>query len=222
MKKKNISVIIPCYNEQGVLVDTLSRLMLYKSHNLEIVVVDDGSKDNTYWIAKKVLKDYKNKKIIQLLQNKGKGYAVRTGLLNSKYKWKLILDADSSVDISELDSVIESDFNDYDSIIGVRNQVNPQPTYRILLGKIWQALVWSHTFIWMDTQCPFKLLHWPKEFYDKLKIDGFAYDVELLMIAKKHGFPWKKKLVDYYNKPDSKVTLKKVLRMFWDLLKIEN
>lgn len=216
-----ISFIIPCYNEGKRLRASLNKLIYYAlKKDSQIVLVDDGSTDNTFQIMQDFWARYpKHILVVSSSENFGKGFAVRTGLSLKKYEVALILDADLSVCPSELDT-IKHIGNRHFIIKGERNQVEPQPFYRIFLGKCWQVLVWLRTGIFMDTQCPFTMLYLPKDLIDDLKINGFAFDVEILYKAKKKHIAIIEKPVNYYNDPDSKVTFKKTAQMFWDLLRI--
>lgn len=221
-RKKRISIIIPCYNEEATIVSTIKKIDFYlnlKKYEYEIIVIDDGSSDKTVEKLTKLMKSLKHLFFVSHFPNKGKGFAVRNGLILSKYQTKLILDADMSVSIVHL-SRISLKSKGYYIIKGQRVQTIKQPFYRILVGKIWQILVFLRTGMFFDTQCPFSLLKLPDKFYKSLKIDGFAFDVEILYKAKGLGFPIKKVNVVYENKPDSKVTLRKTIAMFFELLKI--
>ena len=224
MAKLKLSIIIPAYNEQDRIINTLKeikRKMPVRRFDYEIVVVDDGSTDRTKAVIRKYVADnyIRNIRLITYDTNKGKGYAVRQGLLKSRYKSKLILDADHSVHCDEILQLKPKDFRMEGVIAGTRIQEEAQPLYRRVLGKIWQVLVWLNTGIYGDSQCPFKLCRLPKRFYKELKIDGFAYDVELLWKAKVESrLRWLK--VSYWNNPQTKVTPRKTIKMFFDLLRI--
>lgn len=224
-RPKNLSIIIPAYNEQDRIIKTLKEIhdsMPFLDINYEIFVVDDGSTDDTKFKIIKYCSDnmINNVKVLWLPTNKGKGYAVRRGLLRSKYKSKLILDADHSVSCYELITLKSKDWKTEGIVAGKRYQVIKQPLYRWILGKIWQILVWLRTGIYGDTQAPYKFCRLPDEFYRQLKIDGFAYDVELLAKAKsEYSLRWTKVL--YYDDKNTKVTIPKVARMFLDLVKLK-
>lgn len=222
VRKIKISVIIPCYNEEATIVSTIKKIAFYlelKKYEYEMIVIDDGSTDKTVKKLIRLMKSLKQLFFVTYSPNKGKGFAVRKGLLLSKYKTKLILDADLSVSIVHLSRMKPIKGNGI--IKGQRVQTIKQPFYRILVGKIWQILVFLRTGIYMDTQNPFTLLKLPEKFYKGLEIDGFAFDVEILYKAKGLGYSIKKVNVVYENKPDSKVTLRKTIAMFFELLRIK-
>lgn len=223
--RKRLSIIIPAYNEQDRIIETLIDItvrMSFLKFDYEIVIIDDGSTDKTAHVIRSYIgeKMLKNIKLISYKPNRGKGHAVRQGLLKSRYMNKLVLDADQSVLCDEIEGLTAEDFKMYGIVTGDREQIYSQPLYRLALGKIWQTLVWLKTGIFADTQSPFKFCRLDKEFYESLTIDSFAYDVELLAKAKREGqLKWLK--VSYYNDKNSRVTIRKTMRMFYDLFNIK-
>jgi dolichyl-phosphate beta-glucosyltransferase len=222
---KEISVIIPAYNEEKEIENTIKAVHFWLTrHNytFEIIVINDGSTDQTHNIISNLAKSTDFVRIKSYRDNRGKGHAIRTGLLDIKKNIALILDADMSVRINEL-GYLNNVFDIFDDtqkhfiIKGQRYQVLKQPLHRIFVGKCFKLLTYLFTGLYMDTQCPFVILKLPKSFYHVLQIDGFAYDVEILYFAKQGGFKIIKKNVPYYNKTDSKVTTKKALLMFKEL-----
>lgn len=223
-----ISVMIPCYNEEKIIKKTMDDLVDFfeknnkKIFDYELIFVDDGSKDKTFDI---LTDNHLNRKIriISYYSNRGKGYAVRKGLSSAKFNTILILDADLSVRPEEIFKV-KNFIKGWDEpflIIGERRQVIKQPLHRILAGFCFRWLV-KALFYWHynDTQCPYKILNnIPREIYLNLKIDGFSYDVELIKRVNEKYIIHEQE-VKYYNKKESKVTIKKTIRMFFDLLKI--
>jgi len=228
--KIGLSVVIPCYNEQNRLQQTVIELVKFffrnrETFDYEIIFVDDGSKDNTLSILIDFEKRFSHVKWRSYTENKGKGYAVRQGLLSAKYENVLILDADLSVKPDNLLRIMQmySPFADTTYIvIGKRIQVLPQPLYRQVVGWGFRGLVYLFfQSPFQDSQCPFTFLHKvQKQFASELKIDGFAYDVELIHKAQKSRIPIYETAVQYFNDAESKVTLKKAIKMFFELLRI--
>lgn len=224
--EKYISVIVPAYNEEGCIEGNIRGLDFWlKKHFIntyEIIIVNDGSTDRTHEIISRLAN--KNIKIKSYRKNRGKGYAVRTGLLSAKAPVILLLDADMSVRINELDDeIIDEVYNwSQDDLIvkGQRIQVQRQPLFRVFVGKCFKVLTWLMTGIYLDTQCPFQILKLPKSFYHELKIDGFAFDVEILYKAKQKGYFIVPKKVKYFNDENSKVTFLKALLMFKELIEL--
>lgn len=220
-------MIIPAYNETerlGRTVKEVHDFLSIRKFEFQITIVNDGSTDKTFQKILSLMSQMKNISVISYENNKGKGYAVRQGLLQAKYKTCVVLDADNSVSITELDYFFEASesYTIFKNpfIYGDREQVVSQPIHRIILGKIFKVLVWMTTGIYADTQCPFKILNIDKQIIKELTIDGFAYDVELFYVLKKHGINGRSMIVSYINEKGSKVTIKKTIQMGIDLLKI--
>lgn len=184
---RRLSIIIPAYNEGKCIGKNIQTVLdqMYK-WTVEVVVVNDGSTDNTSNEILKMVSGNRGKVVLlSYSPNMGKGYAVRYGLIHSKYRQKLIIDADLSVNPSEIEY-----FNlpeNYAIYKGQRIQKVSQPLYRIFLGKGFKVLCWICTGMYLDTQSPFWFMNLPRSFYFDLEIDGFAFDVEILLKAKKKG-----------------------------------
>lgn len=227
---KSLSVVIPAYNEGQRInssVETILNYLKNKKIKFEIIVVDDGSKDNTVGIVKGI-KD-KRVRIIKNGRNYGKGYSVRNGVLHSKYKYVLFSDADLSTPINMLDRFIKY-LDDYDIVIGSRAlrdsdvQIK-QPFYREFMGKTFNKIVRLLTVRGIkDTQCGFKLFKSDiaKKIFERAILDGFGFDVEILYIAKLSGIKIAEVPVVWRNSGLSKVRpIKDTVRMFRDLFRIK-
>ena len=158
-----ISVIIPAYNEEKRIVKTIKRISEYMSDKFpdyEIIVVNDGSKDNTVKVVEDL--DLEKVRVLNNPGNRGKGYAVRNGMLNSDGDVRLFSDADLATPIEELDKFMPYFKEGYDIVIGSRalkesNIEKHQPFYRELMGKTFNFLVQRITIKGIkDTQCGFK------------------------------------------------------------------
>jgi dolichyl-phosphate beta-glucosyltransferase len=229
-KKRNISlsVIIPSFNEEKRIGKTISRILSYlkkKRFNYEIIIVDDGSKDNTRNIVKKFLKN-KNIILTKKRENKGKGYSVKQGALIAKHNFILFSDADLSTPIQELDKFLKY-IDKYDIVIGSRALKGAdirikQPFYRAFIGKTFNKIARLLTVKGIkDTQCGFKLFKNCRDIFKKQTIDGFGFDVELLFISQKRGLKIKELPITWLNAEGSKVSaFKDSCKMFYDLLKI--
>jgi len=192
-RQKKISVIIPAYNEENRIYNSLKKIRDYlsrKNYSFEIIVVDDGSRDNTAQVAGRI-RD-KRLRIIKYRKNQGKGYAVRTGMLAAKNNLALFCDADLSTPIEELGKFMKS-IKDYDIIVGSRvveghKIVRKQPRFRVLLGGIFSKITRIVLPVNVqDTQCGFKLFKNCKPIFKKQTLDGWAFDVEILFIARQKG-----------------------------------
>lgn len=226
-RKKKISVIIPAYNEEKRIYSTLLKIKSYLSKNgylFEIIVVDDGSRDKTAEVVKR-MKDPRIR-MIGCSRNKGKGYAVRKGMLVAKHNLALFCDADLSTPIEELGNFAEH-IKNYDIIIGSRviaghRVTKKQPPFRVFLGVIFSKITKMLVPLGIaDTQCGFKLFKNCKNIFKKQTTNGFAFDVEILFLAKKQGMKILELPVLWRNAEGSKLSpVKDSLRMFRDVIKV--
>ena len=226
MVMKSLSVVIPAYNESQRIKSTVDIILKYLKNwkiKFEIIVVDDGSIDNTVDEVKKINK--KNIKLIKKERNYGKGYSVKNGILNSRYEYVLFSDADLSTPIDMLDR-FEKYIDNYDIVIGSRALSGSdikikQPFYREFMGKIFNKFVRLFTVRGInDTQCGFKLFkgNIAKKIFERATLDGFGFDVEILYIAKLNGIKIIEVPVIWRNSKLSKVRpIKDAVRMFKDL-----
>lgn len=228
-----LSVIIPAYNEEKRLPRTLEEIDEYlrkQDYNYEILVVNDGSKDRTVEVAKSLIPKIKNLKVTGYEKNQGKGYAVRFGMLKAKGDFRLFTDADNSTSIDQVEKVWPWLGKKYDIVIGSRDVKGaildpPQPWLRqVILGegfKLYRKIVLN---LWgiEDTQCGFKCFTKAatENVFSKCKINRFAFDPEILIIAQKMGYKIKEIPVYWRNEPESKVKPKWMVNMAIDLLKI--
>lgn len=227
-----LSVIIPAYNEEKRLPKTLKAVDEYlrnQNYDYEIIVVNDGSKDDTALVVKDFKPQIVNLRLIDRKENKGKGYTVKEGMLNAKGDYRLFMDADNSTTIDQVEKMWPWFEKGYDIVIGSRDVKGaildpPQPFYRRLVGEFFKYVRMIICDLWhlKDTQCGFKCFK--KEvvetIFPKLRIERFAFDVEILLLAKMHGFKIKEIPVLWRNDPESKVKLKSAIKMGLDLFKI--
>lgn len=228
-----LSIIIPAFNEEKRLGDTLESIKSFmdsKEFDYEVILVDDGSSDATSEIAKNTSLFKKGfLKILQNDGNRGKGYSVKRGVADSKGKYILFSDADLSTPISEFDKLMEGINKGADIVIGSRSIKTSkieirQPLYRQTMGRVFNLIikcVLGEKF--NDTQCGFKLFigKAAKSLFDQLTVMGFAFDVEILFLARKNGFKVEERGVEWKNSSDSKVhPLRSSLEMLKDVLKI--
>jgi len=228
-----LSVIIPAYNEERRLPKTLEEIDKYlrgQSYDYEILVVNDGSKDRTAEVAKSLMLKIRNLKVTGYEKNQGKGYAVRFGMLEAKGEYRIFTDADNSTSIDQIEKIWPELEKGYDIVIGSRDVKGaildpPQPWLRkVLLGegfKLYRKIVLN---LWgtEDTQCGFKCFTKlaTENIFPRCRINRFAFDPEILIIAKKMGYKIKEIPVYWRNDPESKVKPKWIINMAVDLLKI--
>lgn len=223
-----LSLIIPAYNEELRLAETLNKILQYfetVDYNFEIIVVDDGSKDKTSDVAK----SFDGIKVITQPRNFGKGAAVRKGMLSATGDYRIFSDADLSTPIYELPKILKNLQSGYDICIGSRALDSKmikvhQPFYREYMGKMFNKIVQFLVIKGIkDTQCGFKgfTANVAETIFSKARIDGFSFDVEILFLAKLHGFKIKEISVEWYNDDRSKLDpIKDSIRMFVEILKI--
>ncbi len=228
-----LSIVIPAYNEEKRIGNTLDNIINYlnkKDYKSEIIVVVDGSTDSTM----NVIKEFGSKDSrIKATENKitrGKGYSVKKGILETRGKFALFTDADLSTPINEVEKLIHWLEKGYDVAIGSRSLKDSQveihqPFVRESMGKIFNkimSLLVCKGF--KDTQCGFKCFKRQviNKIFSRQIIKGFAFDVEIILIAERHGFRVKEVPVRWLNSPHSKVNIiRDPLIMFCDLLRIK-
>lgn len=229
MNDLDISVIIPAYNEESRIGTSLLYALefLYNTGiSFEILVIDDGSSDNTSGVAGSI--DNSIKVLVQP-RNMGKGAAVRRGMLESKGKIRIFSDADFSTPIYELPKILASLNDGYDICIGSR-ALRPelikkhQPFYREFMGKTFNKIIQVLLFRGIkDTQCGFKGFteKSAEQLFSNSVIDGFGFDVEILYLARKYGFKVKEEPVEWYNDQRSTVSpIKDSLKMIAEIFRI--
>lgn len=217
--RPHLSVIIPAYKEGKRIGENLLEIEKYlsnKDYTYEVLVVVDGSPDDTAEIARSHGDRVKNLRVIANKENHGKGFAVRQGLLEAKGEYRLFLDADGSTSITHLDTFLPEFEKGFDVVIGSRDiagayiQVH-QPKYREIMGDGGNWLIRIVLGLWSypDTQCGFKMLSAKaaEAVASRMVVDRFGFDFELIILAKKLGFKIKQMPVRWLNEEGSTVGL---------------
>ena len=226
------SIVIPCFNEEGRVSETLRVTIKYLAANAptsELIVVNDGSTDGTAGIARKILSGTNiATRLLENFPNRGKGAAVRSGLLAARKPIGLFFDADLSTPIEETPKLIEPIANsDVDiafgsraldrSLIGIH-----QPWRREQGGRVFNLLVRVATGLpFWDTQCGFKAFRLDvcRPILDAARVNGFAFDVELLYLAQRAGLRIREIPVRWNHAEGSKVSFfKDSLRMLREVI----
>lgn len=230
MSEIELSIVIPAYNEQERIETTLDRTLSYVSERYprsEIIVVDDGSSDETTARVEALAERNDRLRALRLPLNRGKGAAVRSGVLASRGAKVLFMDADLATPIEELDKLDPFLDQGYDVVIGSRGLAESdirerQPFPRELMGRTFNVIVRSLLLGgFRDTQCGFKLFsrRAADELFGAQTLDGFSFDVEVLLLAKERGYRVREVPVVWYHSPQSKVSpVTDASRMFLDLL----
>jgi dolichyl-phosphate beta-glucosyltransferase len=228
-----VSVVVPTLNEAERIGATLRRIVEHfrATHQAyEIIVVDDGSTDNTIGIAQHAMADEVNIRILRNVVNHGKGHAVRRGMMEATGTFIVFSDADLSTPIEEFDRLVQYFSTGADIVIGSRRRPDSrlavrQPWYReTLLGGLLRMLV--RTLLVpdiADSQCGFKCFRRDvaKRLFALQRMERFSFDVEILYLAAKFGYKVAEVGVRWVNDPRTRVNLlRDPLRIFLDLLRI--
>jgi dolichyl-phosphate beta-glucosyltransferase len=231
--EKSISIVIPAYNEAeriGSTIETIHDYFSKRTHSFDILVINDGSRDKTTDIVLDRAKGNRSVTLLDSSINQGKGYSVRRGMIHAVHELILLTDADLSTPIEEFEKLVPWIQNGYDIVIGSRGMkeseiILRQPWYRRMMGKAFNLLVRMLIVNdFSDTQCGFKLFRYgvAKRIFGASKINGFAFDVEVLFIAKKMGYKIMEVPVRWIDSPRSKVNpLRDPVKMLLDLLRIK-
>lgn len=206
-------MVVPAYDEGARIEPSLRRILDYlraTGRRFELLVVDDGSRDDTVGVAQAI--GAPEILVLRHLVNRGKGAALRTGALASQGARVLLTDADLSTPIEDLER-LEPHLEEAELVLGSRavaeaDITERQPFYRELMGKVFNLLVRLAGVRGIrDTQCGFKLLDGEaaRRLFADLTIDRFAYDVELVWLARRRGLRVKEVGVRWADSPDSRV-----------------
>lgn len=215
-----ISFVIPAYNEAKRLPQSISKLADFadsQKYKIEIIVVVERSVDKTYELAKKAVDGDTRFRIVNNKEHYGKGFAIKTGMQMAKGEIAFFMDADLSTDLSAVKNFYDLLKTDKSVDIVIGSRAHPDSQLKIKQNWLRQSLGKTNNQIikllklsdFSDTQCGFKAFRSSvaKELFSKLKTDGFAFDVEILMRANKAGFKVVEQPVIWKNSPGSKVNL---------------
>lgn len=238
--KPYLSVVIPAYNEEpnfkNGLLEAVPKYLKKAKYSYEILIVDDGSLDQTAKLSQDFAKRYKNIRVIKN-PHQGKAQTVKKGVEEANGEHILFTDFDQATPISEIEKLLPF-FPQYDIVIGSRQlpgaKRRKEPLHRHLMGLVFNLIVQTIAVrgIW-DTQAGFKCFKGEvaKDLFSQLKVYGkgkqvqgalvTAFDVELLFIAKKRGYKIKEVPIAWHHVETSRVSpLKDSARMFRDVLKV--
>ncbi len=234
-KKPKFSLVVPAFNEEKRLplaIRDIDSFFARFSSEVEILIVIEKSSDQTLNLAQELTKDKPHFKVIDNKVHRGKGYAVKSGMLQAQGDYVFFMDADLSTPLAEVITFLNhfSEDNSVDIIIGSRehNQseiLKSQNPIRKNMGRMFNQIVQQFAVKGItDTQCGFKAFK--KEvvepIFSRQQIDGFAFDVEILLLAIEYGATIDTLPIKWVNDPDSKVhIIKHSLQMLRDILRIK-
>ena len=224
-----ISIVIPVYNEQHRISSFLASVTEYLHHkdfSYELVIVDDGSTDETVVIVKQILDENVpgTFRVVQLPVNSGKGAAIRKGMLVTKGQYVFFLDADGSTSIKEIDRFIPFFAQGTDIYIAQRTLKQKAPFKRKFFG--YGYILLANLLLRLDVQditCGFKCyrrecIH---TIFPRQTLNNWSFDAENIFTARKHGFRIKEIQVTWKHTPGSKVKVfKNIILCGFDLLRI--
>lgn len=226
-----LSVVIPSYNEELRIEKTLrlvSEFLQKQTYPYEILVVNDGSKDGTSSVIQKLESSIPNLRLIDNKENHGKGWVTKQGILEATGDVRLFMDADDSTKVGEITKFLPFFDQGYDIVIGSRriqgsNIAVKQSGFRDFLGGVFRFIV--HTLVPVgvtDSQCGFKAFsaRSSQAIFTKQTIYRWAFDVELLALARRQGFKIKEVPITWVNDSESHVKLGGMINMLLEVLEI--
>ena len=229
-----LSLVIPAYNEAKRLPDTIRRIQEHRhlwEFPFEVTVVVEPSEDETLALAQNAARACFELNVLTHHEKRGKGFAVRSGMLRAKGDFIFFTDADLSTPLEDLDAGIAKFRNDpvVDVLVGNRRHLESQILVRQNLGREWMGKVFNRIVQTLtdlhikDTQCGFKGFRHraAKEIFGRQRIDGFSFDVEVLLLARAMGFSIAEMPVHWTNSAASRVhVVRDSIRMFSDVSRV--
>jgi glycosyltransferase involved in cell wall biosynthesis len=226
------SVVIPAYNEGSRLRPTLDKVLSYiaqRGCDAEVIVVNDGSRDNTADIVRELAQSHAALRLVENPGNRGKGYSVRNGMLHAQGRIVIFSDADLSSPIEEVPRLLEAISQGADIAIGSRwlkaeLQTQRQPLHRQLFGRIFNVLLRLTLGLqFADTQCGFKAFRRRavQTIFPLQKIERWGFDPEVLFLARKFGFTVQEVPVEWGHSGETRIhPIVDGSRMFMEMLRV--
>ena len=225
-----LSIVIPAHNEENRLPNTLEQVFHFLEKQpfaSEVLVVENGSNDRTFEIAQEYANRLQNVRVLHSEQ-RGKGRAIQRGVKAAVGEYVFMCDADLSMPVEEIHKFIPPQLQNVDIAIASREAPGSirynEPYYRHFTGRVFNTLIRLLVLPGLqDTQCGFKCIRAQvaRDIFPYQTLTGWAFDVELLFIARRHGYRIVEIPIDWYFNADSKISvIRDSLRMFLDLLRI--
>jgi glycosyltransferase involved in cell wall biosynthesis len=229
-----LSVIIPAFNEEQRLPNTLEQVLAHlqdQPYRSEILVIENASQDNTYQVAKQFAQDHNSADLpIQVIREpqRGKGHAVKRGIFAASGEYRFMCDADLSMPVTEINRFFPPELEDFDISIASREAPGAvrynEPAYRHFVGRIFNTLIRVLALPELnDTQCGFKCFKAAiaEDLFRDLDITGWSFDVEILYLAQRRGHRIVEIPIPWYYNPDSHIrVVKDSFQMAFDIFKI--
>ncbi len=227
-----LSIIIPAHNEENRLPRTLEQVLAFlaqQPYEAEVLVVENGSTDRTLELAQGFAGRHQGFRFIHL-DERGKGMAVRRGMLEARGEYRFMCDADLSMPIAEVNKFLPPARSDFDIAIGSREVQGAvrynEPFYRHFGGRFINFIIRILILPQLqDTQCGFKCFRAAaaEDLFRRQTLNGWSFDVELLFIAYRRGDRIVEIPIDWYYRPESKVNaVRDALRMIGDIFIIRS
>lgn len=229
-KRPHVSIVIPVHNEQTRIRSSVTKIIQYAERELmgryEIVLVENGSADDTFAICAELARTYRPVRVIQI-NARSKAQAVKAGMLAARGEYRYMCDCDLSTPINELTKFLKWMQHGWDIVIASREHIDSEVTTsfsRYFIGRAFSGLVNLFTGLdYRDTQCGFKLFtaHAAEDIFKRTECTSMAFDVEALYLAQKLGYYCTDMPVRWVNDNDSRVRLARdSWLMLMDLIRI--
>lgn len=225
-----LSIIIPAHNEESRLPQTLEQVFMFlgrQSYESEVLIIENGSTDHTFEIAQEYARRHKRLRVIRE-EGRGKGLAVHRGMFEARGEYRFMCDADLSMPVDEINKFLPPALGDFDVAIASREARGAvrynEPFYRHIGGRGINLIIRLLILPGLnDTQCGFKCFRADaaEKLFKRQTLFGWSFDIELLFLAKRHGYRVAEIPIHWYYRDESKVSaLRDALRMIGDIFRI--
>lgn len=229
-----LSIIIPAFNEEQRLPNTLEQILTFlqaQSYQSEILVIENASQDKTFQVAEQFAAQHHSEQLPILVLREavqGKGMAVKRGIFTARGEYRFMCDADLSMPVTEINRFVPPNLEQFEISIASREAPGAvrynEPTYRHLVGRVFNTLIRLLALPGLnDTQCGFKCFKASiaEELFNEMTITGWSFDVEILYLAQQCSYRIVEIPIPWYYNPDSHISVvKDSMQMALDIFKI--